>query len=474
MLETAPLQIVILGGTGDLSTRKLLPALFDLYTKKSLPKKFSIIGTARREYDHAAYREFVKETINSHGHKHRNKKQIDNFCKNVFYTQGSFDSKDLFSDLKQQLDDCDCHFKQCSNRMFYLAVPPSSYDTIFKMLHKHKLHLPCAPKISWTRVLVEKPFGDDVKTAERLDKQLGTLFKEDQIFRIDHYLAKEAVQNILSFRFANTLTKSAWNGHDIARIEIVMHESVDVENRGSFYDDIGTLRDVGQNHLLQLLALLTMDEPACFDAAHIRANRLAILKKLKPITPATIKDTYVRAQYQGYKKTKGVSATSRTETYFQLKAELTDPDWKGVPIYISSGKALNEPKVEVVVHFNDIASGLFLTHSCQTSANEIRLTISPRQKMSITLNAKEPGLGYQLESRTLEFDCELGKSEVTNSYEKVLLDCINGDQTLFTTTDEVKAQWKYINTIIKNVSAVPLQTYKQGSRGPKHTLFDVT
>ncbi len=468
MKSVSPLQIIILGGTGDLSTRKLLPALFDLYCKDKLPKKFSIFGIARRQYSHQEYRLFVNEIIVNQEQTHHDQKKIDAFCKRLFFVSGSFEDDALFQTLKKEINFVKAN-RQCTNRIFYLAVPPSSYSSIFKQLHHHKLHK--TAKTAWSRLLVEKPFGNNVATAQKLDKQLGNLFAEEQIFRIDHYLAKEAVQNILSFRFANTLMQRAWNKEGIESIKIVMHEKVDASNRGAFYDGIGALRDVGQNHLLQLLALLTMSEPACFDAEHIRTNRLAILKKLQPLTRHTIAEQFVRAQYAGYRDTTGVGAASDTETFFELKAELRDPNWTDVPIFLSAGKALDKALVEVTVTFKDVATGLFLTANCETTANQIRLTISPEQQMHITLNAKKPGLGYQLESRTLSFDCAGGKDEIKNSYEKVLIDCIHGDQTLFTTTEEVLAQWKYINTILKHIESVPLQTYKKGSGGPKKRLL---
>lgn len=471
MNTDSPVQIVILGGTGDLSVRKLLPALFDLYARGKMPSDFTVLGTARRPYSHDDYRQFVRHTIDNHGHKHCDEEQITAFCERVFYTQGSFDTDELYAGIAEIIDDSEKYFAAPSNKMYYLAVPPKGYETIFKMLHKHKLHK-SPTKETWARILVEKPFGSDVETAQKLDKELGSLFGEEQIFRIDHYLAKEAIQNILSFRFANVLMKNAWTGENIERIEIVMHETVDVENRGSFYDNIGTLRDVGQNHLLQLLSLLTMDEPKCFDAEHIRTERFKILKKLKAHTESSLKDSFVRAQYDSYLATDGVDENSTTETYFQLRAEINHTKWRHVPIYISAGKGLDEAKVEVTITFKDVAEGLFITSSCETVNNQIKLTISPQQSMFITLNSKAPGLGFQLESRTLSFDCMAGESEIKNSYERVLLDCIRGDQTLFTTTEEVIAQWKFINSILRNIDCVPLQTYQKGSGGPEQRLIN--
>ena len=327
MNTDAPLQIIILGGTGDLSVRKLLPALLDLYVKGELPKKLSIVGAARSELSNAAYKKFVKEALGKHNHAHT-QKDLDGFCNKVRYVSGSFDEHELYHDLRDEMEKKDNQFGMCTNKMYYLAVPPLYYEIIFPMLHYHKMHKAC-DRNGWARVLVEKPFGNDFKSAQKLDARLGSLFREEQIFRIDHYLAKEAVQNLLSFRFANTLLAGAWNNEHIAEIHITMHEMVDVGMRGSFYDDIGALRDVGQNHLLQLLALLTMREPADFTHTAIRKERAAILKKLKHFNSRTLPHHFVRAQYSGYKTTKGVKQGSKTETFFSLVAELTDKNWKG-------------------------------------------------------------------------------------------------------------------------------------------------
>ncbi|MFT5037418.1 MAG: glucose-6-phosphate 1-dehydrogenase [Candidatus Azotimanducaceae bacterium] len=471
-MHNTPLQIVILGGTGDLANRKLIPALLDLFVKKKLPKKFSIIGLARTEFTTNEYRAFVQKSITGHKHAH-SQKDIELFCKHIQYVIGSFSDASAFTDIKATLATFDERVGMCTNKIYYLAIPPVHYETVFGMLHKHKMHLVCDPKLGWARVLVEKPFGSNFDTARKLDKRLGSLFMEEQIYRIDHYLAKEAAQNILSFRFANTLLRGSWNKEHIDKISITMLEKVGLEGRGAFYDEIGALRDVGQNHLLQLLALLTMEEPKEFNVKQIHKQRAAILKQLKPHTKKSIKAGFLRAQYSSYKNIKGVAKKSATETFFELHTELNDPAWKGVPILLKAGKGLSEAKVEIEIILKNVSTGPFLTDSCRALPNCVKLTISPKQTMQITLNAKAPGLKYRLEPRTLVFDCPTADTEVTNSYEKVLLDCIVGDQTLFMTTEEVLSQWKYINSVLKYMHTVPLQTYKQGSAGPKHKLFDV-
>jgi glucose-6-phosphate 1-dehydrogenase len=318
---------------------------------------------------------------------------------------------------------------------------------------------------------VEKPFGHNLETAQALDAELASLYREDQIFRIDHYLAKEAVQNILSFRFANTLLEAPWNKDSIESVTITMTETIDVGDRTNFYEGVGALRDVGQNHLLQLLALTAMREPKTFTAEDIQDARSAVLQSLVPIDPDKLEMSVLRAQYAGYKTHEHIPDTSETETYFELKAELAMPEWEGVPFYIRSGKALETSEVSIMVRFKDTLRCMFEAEDCRESGNTIKLTISPEQKIEITLNAKAPGLGYKLEKRTLHFVCEKGDTEVKNSYEKVLYDSIIGDRTLFTKTEEVLSAWKFITPIIDLWYDLPLHTYKRGSAGPDETII---
>lgn len=469
--NTTPLQIIILGATGDLAERKLIPALFHLYEKKKLPRDTTIIGLARKERSNADYQEFAKQALKKHKQTHK-PQTVRRFIKHLRYIPGDFSSHTAYVDLRAELLTRENKLGTYTNKLYYLAVPPQYYATIFGKLHAHKLHRECNANHSWARILVEKPFGSDLNSAKKLDRILGTYFNESQIYRIDHYLAKEAVQNILSFRFANTLMRSVWNRKHISHVEIDMLETIDVAKRAAFYDEIGALRDVGQNHLLQLFALLTMDEPSFFEPQYIRKARVDALRHIKQIRAHKLPLHFIRAQYGSYRTLEEVTRDSETETFFQLRCFSTKHNLRDVPFTMTAGKALNEAKVEVRIYLTDVASGLFETQACKTVGNVITLTISPEQQMKITLNAKTPGLGFQIESRSLSFDCPLGKDEVKNSYEKVLLDCINGDQTLFTTTKEVLAAWKFITPICKHMNEVPLQRYRKGSRGPRERLPD--
>lgn len=468
MNESAPTQIIILGGSGDLSNRKLIPALLDLYYRKKLPENFNIIGLARTPRNDDEYREFVKESIIQHERNHAHTDDtVNSFCQHIRYVSGSFDEASSYTKLKEKINQFDRDNDGTSHRLFYFAVPPKYYEQIFIDLHNSGATK--TAKENWTHILVEKPFGKNLETAQELDATLAKLYKECQIFRIDHYLAKESVQNILSFRFANTLLKTGWNRNAIKSVAITLKETVDVGHRSGFYEDVGALRDVGQNHLLQLLALVAMREPSNFDAESIRLGRAEVLQALRPVDIKNLESQVLRAQYEGYLEYEGVNKESKTETYFELKTFVDLPEWQDVPFIIKAGKALDEAKVTITINFHDVASGLFKTDSCTSAENQITLSISPEQSLAVSLNAKSPGLGYQLETRTLSFTCGPGDEEIKNAYEKVLHDAILGDQTLFTRTEEVIAAWEFITPILEEWNSLPLYTYKKGSRGPdKH------
>lgn len=466
---TSPTQIIILGGTGDLSQRKLLPALFDLYTRQMLPEQFHIVGLARTEQSDDEYRSFVQLVLDTHQVEHDHKEnEVTDFLQHISYVGGSFDDSKTYATLGAALDDFDREQGSHSNRLFYLAVPPKLYSQIFSDLKQTDLAK--EEEGSWTHILVEKPFGKDLQTAKELDAELSSLYREDQIFRIDHYLAKEAVQNVLSFRFANTLMRAPWDKDSIESVHITMTETIDVGGRAGFYEGVGALRDVGQNHLLQLLALVAMRQPESFAVEAIRSERCRALQAIKPIDPEQFATQLIRAQYEGYKADESIPDDSQTETYFELQTAVELPEWTGVPFYIKAGKALDHAEVSIIIKFKDVHDGMFETKSCLTTGNQVKLTISPEQTISIVLDAKSPGLGFQLETRELAFTCNKGSAEIKNSYEKVLYDAIVGDQMLFTRTDEVLAAWEFITPILEHWHTLPLHTYQTGSSGPEQSL----
>jgi glucose-6-phosphate 1-dehydrogenase len=468
-----PTAIVIFGVTGDLSRRKLIPALFHLWAKGFLPSDFRIIGFSRRDITDIEFREIIKESIESKKHSHGDK-HVRDFLEMFFYCQGDFSTIDDYQHLADVLKDTDKNFHQCSNKLFHLAVPPASYDVIFSNLAASGLTIPCGGEEGWTRILVEKPFGKDLETARELDKHLSKLFKEEQIFRIDHYLAKEAIQDILSFRFSNSIFEPIWNKDYIEKVEIKLHETLGMEGRGKFYSDIGALRDVGQNHMLQMLAFAAMENPYKLDAQAIRKERANLLEALKPLSKSDIEKHVVRAQYKGFTSEPSVSAQSDTETYFFVRAYVDNKRWKGVPFYFESGKMMKEKKTEITIYFKNPTSCICPEEEARHShQNVLTFRIQPDEGISIRFWAKKTGFEMILEPKNLSFSYNGSGNvleELPDAYEKILFDCIKGDQTLFASTNEVEASWKFITPILENWKNTKLYAYKQGSEGPEIKL----
>lgn len=452
----APTIFIIFGITGDLAGRKLLPALLNLYVKNNLPKKFAIVGFSRRTFTREDFRQFVRTHMKVKAGQYK-EEDIKHFIDHMYYEQGNFDEPQSYAQLSQRLKLIDDGFGQCSNKLFHLSIPPSLYESIFDHLSNSGLTVPCGGDEGWTRILVEKPFGSDVETAKNLDKKLGQLFNESQIFRIDHYLAKEALQNIMAFRFANSLFEPLWNHHHIDKVHIKLLEKIGMEGRGATYDYIGALKDVGQNHILQMLALIAMENPDSYDATDIRNARAHILKHLRPLTSRNINQYAVRGQYEGYKTETGVREHTQTETYFRLETYIDTARWKNVPFYLESGKSLFETKTEIDIYFKN---------ESEDRQNVLTFRIQPDEGIKIRFWVKTPGFDMKVEPKTMKFKYAdfQSLSVLPDAYEKVLFDAIMGDQTLFTSTDEVLYAWKYISTVISSWNAVPLTIYKKGSQ----------
>ncbi len=471
MQITPPTIITIFGATGDLSTQKLLPSLFDLFQKRYLPKKFKIVGFSRQEISNEDYREYAKKAIMAKKTSF-SEEDLSQFLSHISYAQGFFDKFESYTQLLATLKIKEDEIGQCTNKLFYLAVPPVYYKNIFEHLAQSELMKPCSNETGWTRILVEKPFGNNITTAEELDAILGKLFKEEQVFRIDHYLAKEVLQDILMFRFSNLIFEPLWSKHFIERVELSLFEKRGIEGRGSFFDETGALRDVGQNHLLQMLAFIATEDPIELDAQHIRVERARVLKALRPITEETVSETVVRGQYDGYLEVPKVAPDSQTETYFKIKAFIDNERWNGVPFYLESGKALTENKAEIKVYFKKTESCLCISEEKSPRQNVLTFRIQPDEGTSVLFWAKKPGLSLELEPRELSFSYK-GSPEVkplADAYEKVLFDGILGDQMLFTSTEEVSATWHFITPILDLWKDIPLHRYKKGSAGPEIVL----
>jgi len=336
-----PTIFVIFGVTGDLAGRKLIPALLGLFSKRMLPQRFAVIGFSRRPFSREEFRELIREKMGVKPGEFR-EEDVKHFLDHMSYEQGLFDEPAAYERLSAHVKAIDDRWGQCSNKLFHLAVPPSLYEGILRRLSESGLTETCADETGWTRILIEKPFGRDLPTAQALDKLLGKLFEEEQIFRIDHYLAKESLQNILAFRFNNSLFEPIWRRDFIDKIHIKLFDGSGVEERGDTYDAMGALKDVGQNHMLMMLSAMTMDKPKSFSGADIRAERARVLSKLRVATDRSAKKCSVRGQYSGYQAEPGVSKQSETETYFRVKSYISSFRWKKVPLYLESGKGLSE------------------------------------------------------------------------------------------------------------------------------------
>jgi glucose-6-phosphate 1-dehydrogenase len=456
-----PTIMVIFGATGDLMNKKIIPALFDLYEDHKLPALFNVLGVSRRSWSNEDFRLFVQDIILKYKKKIE-KKDIIKFCELFSFISADVEKKEDYEAVGRYLGQVDGVWNVCANKLFYLAIAPEFFKTTFSNLRASKLTDPCSPEEGWTRIIVEKPFGHDARTAEELDLQLGQMFKEMQIYRIDHYLAKEMIQNILTFRFSNTIFNGSWSNQTIESIHVRVWETLGVEERGSFYDKVGALRDVGQNHLLQMLAFVTMDEPTEFGAEGVRKKRAEILKSLKILGEQDVVNSTVRAQYDGYQTIKNVATNSKTETYFKIRGELTSARWRGVEIVLESGKRMGERKKEIVVTFKH-STACFCPPGSEHAANRVLFLMEPEEGVKIEFQSKKPGLEFATEKRSFDFLLRSSgeKKQYVEEYKKLLLDCINGDQTLFVSTEEMKAMWDFVDPIVsswgKNVS--PLITY---------------
>jgi glucose-6-phosphate 1-dehydrogenase len=456
-----PTVFVIFGATGDLTAKKIAPALFHLFIANKLPTMLKIIGFARRDLSNEQFRDHITSVLKKQKDFEKNKLHLEKFLQHIFYQSGNFDTFESYKKLAGELGRADSQWNVCANKLYYLAVPPEYYKSIFQHLSDSGLTEPCSPEEGWTRVLVEKPFGKDLKTAEELDMLLATLFKEEQIYRIDHYLAKEMLQNILNFRFSNNLFEQSWGNGLIESIHLRLYETMGVEHRGQFYDGVGALRDVGQNHLLQMLALILMEHPNSNTAEAVREKRAEILNFLPVMSEEEIKAHTYRAQYKEYQSIKGVDQKSETETYFKIKTHITHARYANIPIIIESGKMMKEQIKEIVIilkHPNPC-----LCPVGEHYQNKIVIGIEPTETINIHFWNKKPGLDDGIAPGVLNFYYRdvADRVQYVEEYEKLLLDCIYGNQILFVSTDEIRAMWRFIDPIWKSwqKGVVPLKQY---------------
>lgn len=476
-----PALIVIFGASGDLAYRKLLPALYSLCSEGHMPERYAIVGVARSEYSDEEFRSHIKDGVKAHARLGDGMKQQawDTFSGNVFYQDiPAYDSSDGYDVLRERLVAIDEERNLSGNILFYLSTPPSLYATIPQMLGKVGLN----KGTGWRRVIVEKPFGTDSASAQKLNKQLHEIFREDQIYRIDHYLGKETVQNLMVFRFANALFEPLWNRNHIDHVQISALETVDVGTRAGYYDDAGVLRDMFQNHIMQLLTLTAMEAPVVFEADPLRDEKVKIMRALDMIEPDQVASRTVRAQYDGYTDADGVRDDSQTATYAAIQLFINNWRWHGVPFYLRSGKALKAKTTEIVVQFRETPLQFFATSSGQQPLpNHLGICLQPDEGFHLSMDVKQPGAGFKTKAveMTFHFEDEFGKSGLPEAYERLLLDAIQGDASLFARSDEIEWSWKVVDKILngwQSDNAPPLATYEPGSWGPTEAdnLLDST
>jgi glucose-6-phosphate 1-dehydrogenase len=455
--------IVVLGASGDLAKKKTFPALFGLYRNQFLPKDIKIVGYARTKMDHDEYLRRVKSYIKTPTKDIE--QQLEDFSKLCTYVSGQYDRDDSFLQLNKHLEELEQGRKE-TNRLFYMALPPSVFTIVSQHLKKC-----CYPTKGVARVIVEKPFGKDLASSRELQKSLEPDWKEDELFRIDHYLGKEMVKNILILRFGNSFLGATWNRHHIDNVQITFKEPFGTEGRGGYFDEFGIIRDVMQNHLLQVLTLLAMERPISFSSEDIRDEKVRVLRAIPAIEPKNV----IIGQYgksldgskPSYKEDDTVPKDSRCPTFCALVAYIKNERWDGVPFIMKAGKALNEQKTEIRVQFKDVTSGIFK----DIPRNELVMRIQPNESVYIKMNSKLPGLTMQtvVTELDLTYRRRFSDLKIPEAYESLILDCMKGDHSNFVRDDELDASWRIFTPLLHylddNKEIIPME-YPYGSRGP--------
>jgi len=477
-----PCTIVILGATGDLTARKLIPALFSLFVNGGLPDPFAIVGCGRTDLNDDAFRDRMKTAVKAT--TLFEEKRWSEFAPLLYYRQIQYDDIPSFNRLAGVLQKIDQRYQTQGNRIFYFSLPPLLYEPVARNLGRADLGLERTNGNGWSRIVVEKPFGRDLRSAVDLDRGIHEFFKEHQIFRIDHYLAKETVQNVLMFRFANAIFEPIWNRRYVEHVSITATEKLGVEKRAGYYEQAGILRDMFQNHMMQLLALIAMEPPSRFEADRVRDEKIKVYRSLRPFPVLDLNDYLVLGQYgrgtmdgedvPGYREEEGVDPESLTPTYAMMKIFLYNSRWQGVPFYMISGKRLAEKITEIVIQFKAVPHSMFRQVLGETiTANRLILSIYPDEKITMTFQTKNPGAQINLRTVTMDFDYQQNYTgPALDAYEKVLIDCMLGDQMLFWRQDAVELCWSFLTPILEGcefceLPGENLHSYEAGTRGPE-------
>ena len=482
-----PCTVVIFGATGDLTQRKLLPTLAHLLHDHPLPEGFSVVAFARRPMNDEQWRGMALDSINKYmpDNDKLDREAQHDFAQRMYYCQSDFNDREGYEKLADILERLDREKGTQGNRMYYLATPPTLDSEIIFQLGGAGLARPAAGQYgdeeSWTRIVIEKPFGRDLASAQKLNREIARVFHESQTYRIDHYMGKETVQNLLAFRFANGIFEPLWNQKYIDHVQIVVAESLGIGSRAEYYEEAGAIRDMVQNHIMQVLCLTTMEAPVAFDADAIRDEKVKVLRAVPLLSPEDVAKRTVRGQYTAgvingqpqvsYKEEKGVSPASQTETYVALKLFIENWRWAEVPFYIRTGKALPKRSTEVTIQFKRVPHMLYKPAETKGLVpNRLTIRIQPDEGISLKFAAKVPGAARHLNDVDMNFSySEAFGIESPDAYERLIADCVVGDSTLFIRRDEVETSWRIVDSIInawKNMPASAVHPYQAGTWGP--------
>ena len=473
--------VILFGASGDLAKRKVIPAMYDLAQYNSLGACYAIIGFARTPMTDETFRNNIGEaakTISEVGPIDPQK--WSDFAANLFYTAGDYSDPDSYVRLVGRLAELEAAKKLCGNRLFYLSTPPEVYPDIVEQLGRAGLARPNKPN-SWVRIIIEKPFGRDLASAKQLNKIVLNVFEEKQIYRIDHYLGKDTVQNLLVLRFGNGIFEPLWNRNYVDHVQITASETLGVERRGGFYETAGALRDMIQSHVLQLTSLVSVEPPASFDATAVRNEKLKVLQSIRPFNLEMVAQWVVRGQYApgkiadkslpGYREEQGVKRDSRTETFVAMRLLVDNWRWAGVPFYLRTGKRLSRRSTEIMIQFKRAPHIVFRER--EVEPNRLVLNIQPEEGVSVSFGAKRPGTEMSIGNVTMNFSYKEGFGGTTRSaYATLLNDCLRGDATLFDRGDSVEAAWSLVDPILDVWSAAKtagVPVYSSGTWGPKES-----
>jgi len=466
MSKRTPTTIVIFGASGDLTKRKLIPSFFNLFRKRKTPKDFNIVGYGWTPFTNEQFQKHLHQGVKEYASYEFSEEEWNLFAPHLYYHQGKYDSQAGFEKLATYLEKLEGSH---ANRLYYMAIPPSLFPDILTNLNAtHQIQ----ENGGWRRVVVEKPFGTDLESARELNNHLHKVLNEKQIYRIDHYLGKETVQNILFTRFANTIFEPVWNRNYIDSVQVTVAEEVGVGHRGGYYDGVGVVRDMFQNHLLQLVMLVAMEPPASFNADALRNEKVKVLSAIRPINGEMTKFATVRAQYRGYREEMDVKKDSTTPTYAALRLFINNWRWQGVPFYLRSGKNMAEKQTQIIIRFKDPPLAMFhMPPGQKMTPNMLVLYLQPDEGVHLRFEAKAPDTVAETRSVDMEFHYAeaFGPTAIPEAYERLVLDALQGDASLFTRADEVEMAWSLIDPILQaweTDQAPPLSLYEVGSWGP--------